>query len=464
MEVSRSVRPKIAWTGSARTGTGNLCALIALAPFAALAAPPNMNDYAQGVVVEAHSQLPMLEVTLPDPVYQTLTRADLRDLRVFNANGDAVAHAFCASPETGEAQATGRSLPIFELKDAKRDEGASTRIEVQTSDGTQVNVRDAQGAAVLTGSTHIIDAREIEQPLRAITFDWRSPDEASQIRVRIEASEDLDRWESLVAATTLLRAGDAGQLRRERIELPLRTYEYLRVQRVDGGPPLILNGVIAEAVTPAAEVEPLWFMPNALVSDERHVLLFDTLRAASVRFARIRQSIDNSAMNVSLQSRADESSPWRERFSGESYLIVKEGERRESPVARFEPTTDRYWRVLAPKDAPTLPTLELGYRPTHLRFLAQGPAPYTVAFGSRRAELANPASCDGLLKDVSAQDRRDMIAEGYAGEFKTLGGDAAMKPTPTKTPVRVMVLWGVLVVGVGLLIAMALSLLKRVRP
>lgn len=435
---------------------------MALAPLASLAAPPSMNDYAQGVVVEAHSMQPMIELTLPDPVYQALTRADLRDLRVFNANGDAVAHAFCAAPDTAEPQVTEQSLPIVELKDAQRDDRTNTRIEVQTPDGTQVNVRDSQVTAALIGGTHIIDARESEEPLRAITFDWRSPDDASQIRVRIEASEDLDQWENVVAATTLLRAGDAGQLRRERIELPLRDYDYLRVQRADGGPPLILNGAIAEAVTPAVEVEPLWFMPNALVSDERHVLLFDTGRAATVRFARIRQSIENSAMTVSLQSRADESSPWRDRFSGESYLIVKEGERRESPLARFQSTTDRYWRLLAPKDATSLPMLELGYRPSQLRFLAQGPAPYTAAFGSRRAELANAAPCDGLLKDVSVQDRRAMIAEGYPGEFKTLGGEAAMKPAPLKTPIRVMVLWGVLIVGVGLLIAMALSLLKRV--
>ena len=57
-----------------------------------------------------------------------------------------------------------------------------------------------------------------------------------------------------------------------------------------------------------------------------------------------------------------------------------------------------------------------------------------------------------------------MIGEGSAREFKTLGGETAFKPLPKKTPTRMIVLWSVLVVGVGLLVAMALSLLKRVRP
>ena len=37
-----------------------------------------------------------------------------------------------------------------------------------------------------------------------------------------------------------------------------------------------------------------------------------------------------------------------------------------------------------------------------------------------------------------------------------------MRALPKQTPMRQIVLWGVLVVGVGALVAMALSLLRRV--
>jgi hypothetical protein len=434
----------------------------------ATAAPPNMNDYAQGVVVEAYGATPLLELALPDPVYQRVTRADLRDVRVFNAEGTPVPHAFCAAPEATTPVVTEESLPVFELKSAARTED-SARIEVETAGGTQVNVQEPgreNGAADRDGRTHIIDARPIEESLRAIQFDWSSPDGASEAQVRIEASDDLDRWRTVVASSTLLRADKGEQtLRRERIELPLQSYEYLRVQRADGGPPLILNGVVAERVAKAPEIEPLWFMPEALKAEEPHVLLFDAARVAPVRYARLRMPQDNSSISLTLQNRPDEKAPWRERWSGEAYTIVSNTERRESPPARFAPTSDRHWRVLLPRDAApsSLPTLELGYRPLQLRFLAQGPAPYTVAFGSRRAELASPSACDGLLADVAAEERRGMITDAYPGELKTLGGDAALKPLPKKTPTRVVVLWSVLVVGVGLLVAMAASLLKRVR-
>ena len=56
-----------------------------------------------------------------------------------------------------------------------------------------------------------------------------------------------------------------------------------------------------------------------------------------------------------------------------------------------------------------------------------------------------------------------MVGEGSVGAARVLGGDNALRPLPRQTPVRLVVLWTVLVVGVGLLVAMALVLLKRVR-
>lgn len=450
-----------------RIPTARVIMLAVLAPPVAHTAPPNMQDYAQGVVVESYTASPMIELALPDPVYQTTTRADLRDLRVFNANGASVAHAFCAAPDTTEAAVTEQSLPVFELRDAKGTTAEGARIEVQTAGGTQVNVREPSSQSAANGRIHIIDVRQIDEAVRSIQFDWTSSDGASEVKVRIEASDDLDRWETVVTASALLRAAHGGQeLRRERIDLPLRTYEYLRVERADGGPPLAIHAASAERVAPVSVIEPLWFTPNALAADEPHVLAFDAGRLAPVRFARVRLPQDNSSMSVTLQSRADEKSAWRTRWSGETYLIVTNADRRESPPARFEPTTDRYWRVLLPKEAQASPrpAVELGYRPLRLRFLAQGGGPYTVAYGSRRAEPASPASCDGLLGDVPVHERREMIGEGSAREFKPLGGETAFKPQPKKTPTRMIVLWSVLIVGVGLLVAMALSLLKRVRP
>ena len=84
----------------------------------ALGAPPAPDDYAQGMEISSPFGLPLVETTLPDAVYQTVTRADLGDIRVFNAEGRPVPHAFCTAPTASEPTITEHSLPVFELRDA----------------------------------------------------------------------------------------------------------------------------------------------------------------------------------------------------------------------------------------------------------------------------------------------------------------------------------------------------------
>jgi hypothetical protein len=449
--------------------TRNLTATcVLLITSSAFSAPPTPQDYAQGIEIFAPESLPLVEATLPDAVYQNATRTDLGDVRVFNADGLPVPHAFCAEPATTEATITNEQLPVFELREAPTNASDGTRVEVQTAGGTQINlVQVAPGEPVVAnGRIHIIDAHASERPVRAIQFEWQSPDGASQARVSIEASDDLDRWRVLVPASTLLLATLGNQeLRRERIELPQQPYDYLRVQRIDGGPPLGINRVVAERVGAVSEIEPLWFMATTLVTDDIQVLFFDTARRAPVSYARLRLPQENSSVRVTLHSRDDGKAPWTERWSGEVYRIVTDKERRESPPAHFAATSDRYWRLRIAND-PQLyraTSLELGYRPVRLRFLAQGRSPFTLAFGSRRTETSPASGCDALLADVAANERAKLVSNGIVGAPRTLGGGDALKPLPKQTPARLVVLWTVLVVGVGVLVAMALVLLRRVR-
>ncbi len=443
-------------------------ACLLLAASRALGAPPTLDDYAQGIQITAPGTLPLVEALLPDEVYQRATRADLGDLRVFNADGQPVPHAFCAAPVTAEPTITEQALPVFELREGAAPDAGGSRIEVQTADGTQVNVESGSPRPFpASGRIHIIDARDSYESLRSVQFDWLSPDGASQVRVSIEASDDLDRWQVLVPSTTLLLATlDAQELRRERIDLPVREYSYLRVQRTDGGPPLAINRVIVERVGAVEEIEPRWFTATTLVTDDIQVLFFDTTRRAPVSYARLRLPQDNSSVRVTLHSRDDGKAPWVERWSGEAYRILTDTERRESPPAHFAATSDRYWRLRIAKD-PQLyrdTQLELGYRPARLRFFAQGSGPFTLAYGSRRAEISAASDCNALLADVGADERARLVSEGIvAAASRSLGGDTAMRPLPRQTPVRLVVLWTVLIGGVGVLVAMALVLLKRVR-
>ncbi|HEU4602584.1 MAG TPA: DUF3999 domain-containing protein [Steroidobacteraceae bacterium] len=425
-------------------------------------AASTLDDFARGVRIEAESGQPLIVVNLPDEVYQVATSPSLADVAVFNADGSAIPHAICAAAHSQPEQIAEQTLPIFESKPSTTNQ-ASTSVEVQTNAGTRVNV-DEQNASATSDTRFLIDARQADAPIRAITFEWSSSDHASEVKVSIESSSDLDAWRVVVPSTTLLRAsGSQQQLRRDRVRLPQARYDYLRVRRVDGGPSLQLDSVSAETVTVQSDIEPLWIVAQPVHTTDPADLEFDSGRVAPISFVRLRVPLDNYSVETDIATRSSAKSAWIPRWSGESYVVTTTSDRRESDPVRLAGVTDRYWRVHIARGSATNLSLELGYWPNRLEFVAQGAAPYTVAFGSRRAEHTELVPCGSLLANMSAQERAKLTAEGAPGASVVLGGDDALQPLPRKTPTRLIVLWGSLITGVGILIAMALSLIKRLR-
>ena len=96
-----------------RTWTGILvcCLGSGLARTAAL----SPTDFAFGFRVESSGQGPIWELTLPEAVYHGITRADLGDLRVFNAADAVVPHALRLLQAPKAAAPPPVELPIFPL-------------------------------------------------------------------------------------------------------------------------------------------------------------------------------------------------------------------------------------------------------------------------------------------------------------------------------------------------------------
>jgi hypothetical protein len=233
-----------------------------------------------------------------------------------------------------------------------------------------------------------------------------------------------------------------------------------------------VSSVVAEVVLPIERVEPHWFTavakaePTPRKEGAPAGIEFDSERQSPVNYGRIKFGTDNVSVHAQLLSRATASAPWHSRWDGESYSIVTGGTHRESPPVELGLTTDRFWQ-LKTNDLPALtaarPSLELGYYPARLRFLAQGNPPYTLAFGSARAEPAATSSCGTLLANLSANDATQLTATARIGAVRELGGEAVLRPRPQSTPTRLIVLWATLFFGAVVVALMAMSLMKRVR-
>jgi hypothetical protein len=439
---------------------------------AAAAKAPTTRDFAYGLAIEPEPGKPAHELTLPDAVYEGTTRADLGDLRVFNGGGIVVPHALCPLPEVAPATLREQALPVFPLRRPSPGSHGDGRVTVQTPGGTSVQVIEGPTPRALTPGSpdapggFVVDASAVDGALRALRLSWSTPDGASEAQVRVEASEDLNAWRTVVAGTTLLHvSADGRALDRNHVDLPEARYRYLRLVR-SGGPALAIGAVTADVVQPAAAAEPRWFAALPVADAEADAFGFDAGRLAPVHAARILLATSNMALRIALDSRAKPGQPWRERWSGE-ISSVDGGNAAQTPP--FPAATDPLWRVRVLRGAESLgggrPTLRLGYHPARLRFLAQGDGPFVVGYGSARVAPAQTASCDGLLPNLSPHERAALIGAAAAAPAPAaaFGGPDVLTPEPPPTPVRQMVLWAVLLLGTAALVAMALSLLKRLR-
>ncbi|MFA5940924.1 MAG: DUF3999 domain-containing protein [Sinimarinibacterium sp.] len=435
-------------------------------------------DFASGIELATTTPRPLLELSLPDAVYGGVTRADLADLRVFNAEGLAVPHALCAAAATLPGTAprfVDQPLEVFSLRAAPgAGNGARVDVRVSTPEDTDVRVQvqgnGAPGAAKTELSGYVINAEATQWPIRALRLRWQTADGASTVSVRVEASDDLDRWWTVVAQTTLLRVGNAGgTLERLRIALPQARYRYLRLVRADAGPAPDVSQVIAETVqtAPADEAPFVWIEPQPQARVGEDGFAFDAARRAPVQIARIGLPSANMALQARLQSRATKEAAWKTQWQGEVFALLGDNRARQNADLRFAAVADPLWRVEITEGRESLgegrPTLQLGYRPDRLRFLAQGDGPFVLAYGSARAEPARRRDCADLLKQLPGTELANLIGTAQPGSPRELGGEDALKPAPAPLPWRQVALWGVLVLAALLLVAMARSLLRRAR-
>ncbi|HEX2585532.1 MAG TPA: DUF3999 family protein, partial [Steroidobacteraceae bacterium] len=148
---------------------------------------------------------------------------------------------------------------------------------------------------------------------------------------------------------------------------------------------------------------------------------------------------------------------------GEVFDIHYNNQDRRNDVINIGSTTAPEWRLLFPDNSEppaSAPSFELGYLPAKLRFLAQGSGPFTLAYGNAKLTTPSALSCDGLLSTLTTMDKQSLIGTPTIGSTQLLAGKDALI-VKKQIPMRTIMLWGILLIGVGIIVKIALSLLKN---
>lgn len=424
------------------------------------------DDFARGIQVDTVDGTPVQAVIIPPVVYRTVTRADLGDLRVFNGRGEELPHAVYRGGSVDTLRSPSQPLPFFPLRGRPGDDVGRLTVQVRrTPSGALVRVdeRPDRRGGEQPVRAYLVDASSLDVPLHQLAFSFADTTADFIAEVAAETSDDLSTWQRWGAPTTLarLRYG-THTLRRTRMALPPRAARYVRISWSGGDLPSLDRLV----VTPSAreEMERQWASFEASVREEG-IYLFDQQGVVPAERVRFRLPQPNTLARGVLVSAPAPDGPWTTRYRGLLYrLRVDEHELSTLPLS-MPRTTDRYWRLTVDPAGGGLgrgtPDLELGWTSEWLLFVPRGEPPYTLAFGS--ASVAPSAfDADELLRLLPEQRSRLFErARAGTGPVVELGGDRRLEPA-TELPWSRIALWLVLVLGVVLLAAMSIRLIRQI--
>ena len=465
-------------------------ACFVLSVFARAAEKPA--EYAYGLKIEASGSEALYDVTLPPAVYQGVTRRDLGDVRVFNGAGEVVPHAW--RPRRTEKADAGASvqLTLFPLRAATGANPDSLTVNVRRGANGKVGAVSVDvksgGAPAAAQETvaYLIDMSDMitkDRALRAIELDWKSVEGFSG-KLRVDASDDLANWRTLVAGAPLLNLEVGGQrLQQKHVELPQHKAKYLRLAWMreiaiggakNASPELTAaNGELAEKFIEAARE---WSKFAANKGDKEGEYLFDLKGQLPVDRLRLELPQANTIAQIEVLVRDKSEQPWRSAARGVAYRLNQQGHEVLSPDIQVS-ASSRWVMIRVDQRGGGLgsgmPALNAGWVPHQLVFAARGAPPFTLAYGNRSAQagaqlgtLPIESLIPGYREDAGASVRAAKtgvqqlvnVQAASAQPQKELGGEARLQE---QVDWKRWSLWGVLGIGVLVLGAMAWRLTKQ---
>ena len=418
-------------------------------------------DFAFGLPVTTTQEAAAYRFPLPLAVYQTSFREDLGDIRMFNARGAEVPFSLSRPTAQEQTRKPAIALPVFPLREGARVVIDGIHVTID-SPHSAINLQTNNGSTVASSvNQYILDARALDAAVSALVLSWPDPASDYSGRVRVEASDDLGSWRTVVAAAPIANLHANGQtLTANRVALTNTAAKYLRITWLGLPPAFELTSVQAEPRD--GIVDPvrtgLEVMGNADPVNATDYL-FDLGARAPVSLVNVLLPEANTIVDIELSSRRTSKDTWHFVTRAGFYrLKTPDAEQQNAPL-EIGVDSDRYWRakILKGPIPPQLPLrLHVEWAPSQLTFLAQGQGPFLLAYGS--------ATVAGAEADFSHIPSTLQIAPAAVGSPQRLGGPNRLLAKPAAFPWMRAVLWSVLLLAVILLAWMTYQVSKDSNP
>lgn len=431
-------------------------------------AQDKLADFASQTPLTVSGEGPWYKLQLPLAVQLNARQANLGDLRVFNAQGQAMAYAFTRDAAVIETEAEPIAVkwfPLYSTAEAS-DSAPGIRIE-RSSTGALIEVQPLgaieAGEEVLRG--WLLDTSTVQAPLEQLIIDWSTEREGFQ-QFSIEASDDLQSWQPW-GEGRVARLSFADEVVEQReVGLPGLNARYLRLlwSSAQNAPTLTAAHVVS--ARPESPALPLSWSPpvgGSLAQPGQYLWQLPV----SLPLQRVSIDIEqpNSLAPGTLYGRLDASQPWQLLGSSLLYRLTQNGQDVVQNEIQLDGQTVRQLKLDVDERGGGLgdqvPKLRFAMQATQVVFLARDKGPFTLAIGNPTATAAN-LPLTTLIPELNPQT---LATLGKAAPVAAKVPDLSA-PLPVAAPgpdYKRLGLWGVLLLGALILAWMAWSTLRAMR-
>jgi hypothetical protein len=463
-----------------------LVALLGTSASAELAVKPT--QFAFRSIIQINEKGPYQQVSLPLAVYQGLASPDLADLRVFNEKGEVMPYAIVPRESSVETRRSEQSVPFFPLHtpagNGVNGSGAGDIAVTirQTGDGTLVSVRQSAATASPAELVHglVLDASKLPgsvRSLRLVAASGTSPFHA----YTIESSQDLQHWRMLKRDAQLVRLAHEGhRVDLDGAEWDVPADRYLRllwaypqrapvissvllssVERQQAAPQRIWSAEIRPSAVHGGDYEYVWTGQMPLEMLRINLPQINTLAPLAIQQPLIRSS----------RHRHRDELRWTTLAQSVVYRLESPQGEIRSPDIALHKSVANHLRLSLDQRAGKLgeapPTLQIGFVPREIVFLARGAGPFVLAWGASGVQRVDlPLST--LLPEPAGQAQLPArqaslsLADDAANEPTTTAGKAVVAESGPAS--NKWILWLVLLTGLLILGGMARALTRQLRP
>jgi len=424
-----------------------------------------------------------IQVPLTHDIYRYARHADLHDLKVLDAEHNALPYQLVTlipTPEKSDPKIITDALAFFPVAvDATPDTLRQLHTSQTRIRGDKVQV--ATSDKVLDNKTpefYLIDISKIDHAITSINIEWAAQPDNQYLEVELEATNNLQDWFSLGHATLVQISQQDQQLKHNQIAVDIskKEYDFLRLKILRGADQLnIIRMESQQKISPLADIPDTsesWSIGGQPAKIQTSVYFAHsrakTQTVSAWEFTRDEVtpvetlSVDMGSTiygdGIKVFSRTAENKDWQLLYQG-IWFNAQVGEKwQTSEPLKIYQNHDKFWRLEFTESAKNYspPKIIFSWQPTHLQIITNNKPPFSIAIGRE----ANASSNQQVFNQiVSAASPKWMSAN----LIKLAVQPEAIITETGKVEWRQWIFWGALVAAVVVLLMFSLKLFKQLK-